>query len=283
MPLALVQELDAAFSFISISKDYFLKVKKFENILQKLEELDNEPRKRPDQSSLETIKEVEEECREAVKKIHGYCLYPMFTAIIARLLDLLLGSALQWTHVAAFLTILIVYHVVRKQKPITPAIIVIALAIMPSRIAGTLTRLGSSFFWFDGVCSPLVLYAQQNISDHVEVRWVLIGTGLYSVYWITELAVTSTNSIILILLIGFVGILLSNSIIVLIYDGGWWGPNFELSPTFEVVPERAIQHRIAHLVESQARYRVQEYVFLLNRIVRWSIPPLRQLSRLVPS
>jgi hypothetical protein len=282
MPLALVQELDAAFRFIPISKDYFLKVNKLEKILQKLEELDNAPRERPDQGSLETIKGVEEDYREAVKTIHGFCLVPMFTAIIMRLLDLLLGPTLQWKHVAAFLTILIVYHVVRKRSPISPAIIVIVLAIMPSRISGTLTRLGSSFFWFDSVCSPLVLYAQENISDRIEVRWVLIGMGLYNVYWITELAVTSTNSIILILLIGFVGILISNSIIVLIYDGGWWDPNFKLSPTPEVVPERAIQHWIAHLVESQARFRVQEYVFLLNRIVRSSIPLLRQLSRLVP-
>jgi hypothetical protein len=282
MPLALVQELDAAFSSISISKDGVLSVKELEKILQELE-LDNEPRERPDQSSLETIKGIEEEYRETVTTIHRNCLVPMVIAILMRLLDLLLGSALQWKHVAAFLSILIVYSVLQKQRPIMPAIIVIALAIMPSWISGTLTRLGSSFFWFDGVCSPLILYAQQNISDHVEVRWVLIGTGLYSVYWIMELAVTSTNSIILILLIGFVGILLSHSIIIFIYDGGWCGPNFELSPTPEVVPERTIQHWIAHLVESQARYRVQEYVFLLNRIVRSSIPLLRQLSRLVPS
>lgn len=196
----------------------------------------------------------------------------MVTAIIMRLLDLLLGSALQWKHVAAFLTILIVYHVVRKQRPITPATIVIALAIMPSRISGTLTRLGSSFFRLDSVCSPLILYGQKNISDHIEVRWVLIDMGLYNVYWITELAVTSTNSIILILLIGFMGILLGHFIIEIIYDDGWWDSNFGRSPTPEVVPERAISRWIAHSVESQARYRVQEFVFLLNSIVRSSIP-----------
>jgi hypothetical protein len=278
MPLALVQELDEAFISISTSKDYFIKVKKLEKILQRLEELTNEPRERPDLSSLETIKEIEEGCREAVKTIHGSCQVPMVTAIIARLLDLLLGPTLQWKHVTAFLTIVIVYHVVRKQRPITPAIILIALTIMPSNFSGTLTRLGSSFFWFDSVCSPLVLYAQENISDRIEVRWVLIGMGLYNVYWITELAVTSTNSIILILLIGFVGILISNSMIVFIYDSGWWDPDFKLSPTAEVPPGR-----VAHLVQSQARWRVQEYVFLLNRIVRSSIPLLRQLSRLVPS
>ena len=67
MPLLLVQELDAAFSFISLSKDVFLKAKEYDQILQELEELDNEPRERVDQFSLEIIKEVEEGCREAVK------------------------------------------------------------------------------------------------------------------------------------------------------------------------------------------------------------------------
>jgi hypothetical protein len=93
---------------------------------------------------------------EAVWTIHGYSHVPLVCAVMAKVVDLLVGP-LRWSHVASYYAIVGVTALAHKQRPTTPIIMVAFLSIMPAVVSGSLTRLAGAFFCFETICSPVIL------------------------------------------------------------------------------------------------------------------------------
>jgi hypothetical protein len=162
MPLALVQELDANFLLIEVSMKAICKARE-------LEELENKLQVTAERKSTGYIDLVEKSYSKAVQKIHRYSHFPLICAVMAKLVDLLIGP-LWWSHVASCYVSVGVTAFARRQRPMTPTIMVAFLSIMPAMFSGSLTRLAGAFFCFDTICSPLVLHTRENFSDRAEVR-----------------------------------------------------------------------------------------------------------------
>jgi hypothetical protein len=268
MPLALVQELDEKFLVIEASLKVLC-------LARELEELEKKRWWRSlfrtvEMESTAYIDRMEKAYWDAVGTIHGYSHVPLICAVIAKLVDLLVGP-LRWSHVASYYAMVGVTALARKQKPTTPIIMVAFLSIMPAVVSGSLTRLAGAFFCFDTVYSPLVLYTLENFPDRTEVRWVLIGMLLDFIY-LTAAALLTLITSIGIVSIGFVILIyvgysaaISRAVKV-IYESGPWDKYFKRS--FIGDSQRSVQHPISKFLEASARYIVQLCMFPLNRVVR---------------
>jgi hypothetical protein len=140
------------------------------------------------------------------------------------------------------------------------------LATLPSFASGSLTRLFGTFYCFDTIFSPLRLYIQDEISDHAEVRYFIIGILLSITYLTTAAALGYTNSIALSIVIaaGAFGVLTLGN--MLIWTHGPWDIYFKCVPVG--TSNRNRQHAISRFVEYTSWFAVQQLLFRLNRVVR---------------
>lgn len=218
-----------------------------------------------------------------VWKLFLQCLVPLLCAIIVKLLDLLIGP-LRWKHVATFYILMFSAPIMRRQRPITPSIIVATILVMPSMASGSLTRVGAAFYCLDTLLSPLVLYTLETISDRIEVRWVLIGLLLDLIYLSTALGLSWIRSfwflaIVQIILIGAAASGIIYGVMTIIFVSGPWDKYFKIIPVGDT--GRSVPHPFLRFIEGTGRYVVQLLLFRLNRVTRFihSISPHTRLSR----
>jgi hypothetical protein len=213
------------------------------------------------------IDSIEEAYVDAVENILVRLWLGMFYAIVAKILDLLLGP-LQWKHLTILYARQIAIVVLSKGKHAEPDImianIMIAiLSIMPRVISSSLTRLFSIFFFLWTIGGPLLMHTLENISDRTEVRWVLIGLLLDLIYLGTAALISQANdfglrSIGLIVSVCVGEYVLLNVGVVVIFKSGPWDVFF---------------WRISLLLgflKSSTRFAAQLLLlFVLNRFTRY--------------
>jgi hypothetical protein len=213
------------------------------------------------------IDSIEEAYIDATENIVVRLWLVMFYAIVAKILDLLLGP-LQWKHLTILYARQIAFVVLSKRKHVEPDImianIMIAiLSIMPRVISGSLTRLFGIFFSLWTIGGPLLMHTLENISDRTEVRWVLIGLLLDLIYLGTAALISQANdfglrSIGLIVSVCVGEYVLLNAGVVVIFKSGPWDVFFwRISPLLE-------------FLKSSTRFAVQLLLlFVLNRFTRY--------------
>jgi hypothetical protein len=207
------------------------------------------------------IGSIEEAYTDATENILVRLWLVMFYAIVPRILDLLLGP-LQWKHLTILYARQIAFVVLSKRRHAEPDIMIAILSIMPRVISGSLTRLFGIFFCFCTIGSPLPMHTLENISDRTEVRRVLIGPLLDSIYLGTSALISQANdfrlkSIRLIVSVCVGEYLLLNAGIVVIFNSGPWDVFFwRISP-------------LSEFLKSSTRFAAQLLLFDLNRFTRY--------------
>jgi hypothetical protein len=212
------------------------------------------------------IDSIEEAYTDATENIIARLWLVMFYAIIAKILDLLLGP-LRWKHLTILYARQIAFVVLSKRNHAEPDIIIsnimiAILSIMPRVISGSLTRLFGIFFCFCTVGSPLLMHMLENISDRTEVRRVLIGLLLDSIYLGTAALISQANdfglkSIGLIVSVCVGEYVLLNAGVVIIFNRGPWDVFFwRISP-------------LSQFLKSSTRFAAQVLLFDLNRFTRY--------------
>jgi hypothetical protein len=250
MPFGLVQGLDVNLRDFKEWRERLL-------ITQRVEQ---ESEEETEDGANELIDKLEVDCVEAFAGIVANLCITITYAVLAKLLDLLLGP-LQWKHVALLYAIQISAALVSKQT-ITPIVMLSVLSIMPGAISGSLTRLLGTLYCIATILWPLVVHTWENISDRTEVRWVLFSLLIDLVYLGTAALISPVNDFGLNSLGLIVSVCVGECVIsylgaaLLLSDGPWNGFFGRFSPFSE-------------FLKCSTRFTAQLLLFFFNRLARY--------------
>ncbi|KAH9214225.1 heterokaryon incompatibility protein-domain-containing protein, partial [Leptodontidium sp. 2 PMI_412] len=212
--------------------------------------------------------ESQETLQTAFSIVVWHCLKPSFVALGMFYLDLLIGTPLHWKHVSVLPTFLLGLAAAGKQRP-AAAVIMVSLFSMLPWISGSFTRIVGAYLCSDTFIAPLIWYTYEDISDHTEIRWVMIGCALDVVY-LGTVAVTFIFHPVLVVPGSFacwIGILILSAVA---YDPGWVMSLAQAAPELQT-PGMPL--------ESIPRYMLQIFMFRLNRVVRYCGKKYRILTQ----
>ena len=201
----------------------------------------------------------QENFNAAVSIVVWHCLKPSFGALAVAFLDYIVGSPLSRKAVSVLPILLITLAAISKQRPAAAVTVLCILSTLPW-FSSSFTRLLGSYLCFDTFFSPILWYTYEDISDHTEIRWVMIGCVLDVVYlWTVGL-----NSLfrplfaIPLVFMSWIGILIAGMVA---FDPGWAISIAQSAPPDLKVPGKPL--------ETIPRYMLQRVTFRLNRYVRY--------------
>ncbi|KAK6586663.1 hypothetical protein PZA11_001720 [Diplocarpon coronariae] len=209
----------------------------------------------------------QEKFNAAFSVVLWQCLKPSFAALVMFYTDLLLGSPLKWMHVTAFATIVGGLAILIKKRLATSLIMITILSTLPF-VSRSVMRIFGTFLFLDTFFTPLLWYAYEDISDCTEIRWVMIGCALDTMYLGTWLVAIMFGPIFAILaaIVSWVGICV---IAVFTLNPGLAIPLANTAPELQT-PGKPL--------ESIPRYILQLVIFRLNRVVRYSFMKFEALG-----
>ncbi|KAH7386548.1 heterokaryon incompatibility protein-domain-containing protein [Cadophora sp. MPI-SDFR-AT-0126] len=193
----------------------------------------------------------------SISVVIWHCLKPSFAALVVFFLDFIIGSPLSWKSLSVLPILLLSFAAVSKQRPAAAVVILVILSTLPW-ISRSFTRLLGSYLCFDTFFSPLIWYTYEDISDHTEIRWVMIGIVLDVVYLCTVALIFLLRPLFSMPLVVFswIGFLIVGMIT---FDPGWTMSMARSAPEMQV-PGKPL--------ETIPRYMLQRVMFRLNRYVR---------------
>jgi Heterokaryon incompatibility protein (HET) len=268
MALPMIQSMDASLLAMRVWKKRIRKARTMEEELAG--NLHTERVRTLGDIATQYIAIIQSGYSDEIWKLFIRCNMPLICAIVAKVLDLLLGP-LPWRHVANFYVLILSISIIRRQWPIAPAILVATILVMPAAVSGSFTRIGAAFFCLGTIPPPFVIYLCEIISDRIEVRWVLIGLLLDLIYLFAAAALSWIHlfGYIAVLQIIFVGAGISGMIflvMILIFINGFWDKYFKLVPLGD--SGLLETHPFSRFMEATGRYTVQRLLFPLNRLAR---------------
>ncbi|KAG4443893.1 hypothetical protein IFR05_000659 [Cadophora sp. M221] len=210
----------------------------------------------------------EETFKNTFSIVVWHCLKPSFVALGMFYLDLLIGTPLRWKHASILPTLLLGLAAAGKQRPAAAVIMVSLLCILPW-ISGSFTRIVGAYFFSDTFIGPLLWYTYEDISDHTEIRWVMIGCALDVVY-LGTLVLTFIFHPLLVVPVSFICWIGTIILAMMAYDPSWVISLAKAAPEF---------HTPGKPLESIPRYMLQIFMFRLNRMVRYWGKKSQILSR----
>ncbi|KAL2065232.1 hypothetical protein VTL71DRAFT_2901 [Oculimacula yallundae] len=202
--------------------------------------------------------ERQEKFNLAYSTVVWHCLKPSFASLGVFFIDTMIGIPLLWKHVSVLPALVIALAIVSKQRPATTLIILSMISTAPWT-SRSFTRILGVYLCFDTFFSPLLWYIYEEISDHTEIRWIMIGCVLNTVY-LGTVALTYMFRPIFAVLVAFISWMGITFFGIFVHDPGWIKILAEAAPEMQV-PGKPL--------ESIFRHALQVFIFRLNGIIRY--------------